>query len=72
MSQRTIVVLGIVLIAVLSVSIVATIDWLGNVHSDREFFVGAEFAYSDKVSDLKDLVDKVKNYTNLFVIGAIK
>ena len=66
------VALGIILIAVLSVSIIATIEWLGNVHSDTEFFVGVEFAYSDNVGDLKDLVDKVKNYTNLFVIGALE
>jgi len=65
--------LGIILIAVLSVSIIATVDWWwGNVHSDPEFFVGVEFAYSDNVSDLKNLVDKVKNYTNLFVIGSIE
>ena len=44
-------------------SIIVTIDWLGNVHSDPEFFVGVEFAYSNNVSNLKDLVDKVKNYT---------
>jgi hypothetical protein len=66
------VALGIILIAVLSVSIIATIEWLGNVHSDTEFFVGVEFAYSDNVCDLKDLVDKVKNYTNLFVVGALE
>jgi hypothetical protein len=67
------VALGIILIAILSVSIIATVNWwFSNVHSTPEFFVGVEFAYSDNVSDLKDLVDKVKNYTNLFVIGAIE
>ena len=73
MSQRAPFALGIILIAVLSVSIIATVDWWwGNVHSDPEFFVGVEFAYNDNVSDLKNLVDKVKNYTNLFVIGSIE
>ena len=73
MSQRAPFALGIILIAVLSVSIIATVDWWwGSVHSDPEFFVGVEFAYSDNVSDLKNLVDKVKNYTNLFVIGSIE
>jgi hypothetical protein len=71
MSQRTPFALGIILIAVLSVSIVATIDWLGSVHSDPEFFVGVDFAYSNNVDDLKDLVDKVKDYTNLFVLGSV-
>jgi hypothetical protein len=64
--------LGIILIAVLSVCIIATIDWLGSLRSDPEFFVGVEFAYSDNINDLKDLVDKVKNYTNLFVIGSLE
>lgn len=72
MSQRVPVALGIVLIVVLSVSIIATVDWWwGNVHSTPEFFVGVEFAYSDNVSDLKNLVDKVKDYTNLFVLGSV-
>jgi hypothetical protein len=71
MGQRTTFVLGVILIAVLSVSIVATIDLLGSTHSTSEFFVGVEFAYSDNVDDLKDLVDKVKDYTNLFVIGSV-
>ena len=65
--------LGIILIVVLFVSVVATVEWwLGSVHSNSEFFVGVEFAYSDNVGDLKSLVDKVKNYTNLFVIGSIE
>jgi len=72
LSQRTPFVLGIILIAVLSVSIIAAIEWLGSVHLTSEFFVGVEFAYSGNISDLKDLVDKVKNYTNLFVIGSLE
>jgi hypothetical protein len=72
MSQRTSFALGIILIAVLSVSIIATVDWWwGNVHSTPEFFVGVEFAYSNNVGDLKNLVDKVKDYTNLFVLGSV-
>ncbi len=39
---------------------------------DPDFYVGVEFAYSSNVSDLKALVDKVKGYTNLFVIGSIE
>ncbi|MEM3378732.1 MAG: hypothetical protein QXV09_04635 [Candidatus Bathyarchaeia archaeon] len=70
MSRKT-VALGILLITLLTVSILATIRFLDNVNSNMEFFVGVEFAYSDNIDDLKDLVDKVKNYTNLFVIGAL-
>jgi len=36
-----------------------------------EFFVGVEFAYGN-VSGCKDLVDKVKSYTNLFVVGSLE
>ena len=60
------------LIVVLFVSFIATVEWwFGSVGSTSEFFVGVEFAYSDNVADLKDLVDKVKNYTNLFVLGSV-
>ena len=78
MSQKT-VALGIILIAVLSVSIIATIEWLDSVQSGAEFFVGVEFAYDENagnlgtlMGDLKDLVDKVKDYTNVFVIGSLE
>jgi hypothetical protein len=70
LSQKT-VAWGIILIAVLSVSIIVTIEWLGNVHSTTEFFLGVELAYGNTI-DLKKLVDKVKNYTNLFVIGSLE
>lgn len=53
-------------------SIFATIKWLDPVYPDKEFFFGVEFAYSGEINDLKNLVDKVKNYTNLFVIGAVE
>ena len=67
------VVLGITLIVVLFVSFIAAVGWwLSSIRSRSEFFVGIEFAYSDDVSDLKTLVDKVKNFTNLFVIGSLE
>jgi hypothetical protein len=67
------VALGIALTLVLSISIIAAANWwLNNTSSDNEFFVGVEFAYSDDANDVKALVDKVKDYTNLFVIGSIE
>jgi hypothetical protein len=72
MSQTTFFVLGIALIVILSVSIAATIDLIGNFNSLSGFFVGVEFAYSNNVEDLKNLVDKVKDYTNLFVLGSVE
>jgi len=64
-------VLTITLIAVILVSLFAINEWFSTHQSTSEFFVGVEFAYGD-AGDLKDLVDKVKNYTNLFVIGALE
>ena len=62
--------LTIALISVISVSLFVAIEWFNNERqSIPEFFVGVEFAYGN-VSDCKDLVDKVKNYTNLFVVGS--
>ena len=71
--------LGIVLSIVLFVSIIAAAGWwLGIVGAPSDFFVGVEFAYNEDagdtdvlVNDLKILVDKVKDYTNLFVVGSI-
>ena len=61
------------LIAVLFVSfIAAVVCWLDNMDQAPNFFVGVEFAYSNDVGDLKALVDKVKDYTNLFVLGAVE
>ena len=76
MKRRTLV-LTIALIAVILVSLFAINEWFSNHQSTPEFFVGVEFAYAydnatginGLVSDLKGLVDKVKNYTNLFVVG---
>jgi hypothetical protein len=65
--------LGIVLIVVLSISMIATAYWwLNTAGSTSKFFVGVEFAYSGDVNNLKVLVVKVKDYTNLFVIGALE
>jgi hypothetical protein len=64
-------VLTIALITVILISLFAINEWFSNHQSTQEFFVGVEFAYGN-ASDLKALVDKVKNYTNLFVIGSLE
>ena len=62
--------LAIIIIIVILSTLFLAIGWFNNARQlIPEFFVGVEFAYGN-VSDLKDLVDKVKNYTNLFVIGS--
>jgi len=61
------------LIAVLSLPIITAANWwIKSTCSTPDVFVGVEFAYSGILNDVKALVDKVKDYTNLFVIGAIE
>ena len=66
---------AIVLIALFATSVFFELDPINNSTSSK-FYVGVEFAYSNNLNDtqgilnsLKALVDKVENYTNLFVIG---
>ena len=79
--KRKLILLTIALILTIVLSLIAAISWF-NIQGrpTPEFFVGVEFAYSyiDNVdskvivNDLKSLVDQVRNYTNLFVIGSIE
>ena len=66
---------AVVLIALFATSVFFELDPISSSPSPN-FYVGVEFAYSNNLSDaqgilnsLKALVDKVENYTNLFVIG---
>ncbi len=63
------------MVAVVSVSLFAATYMLGT-EGFPDFYVGVEFAYSNDLTDssanlrnLKGLVDRVKDYTNLFVVG---
>ncbi|MCS7124920.1 MAG: hypothetical protein NZ932_05870 [Candidatus Bathyarchaeota archaeon] len=61
-------------LAVIALSIILlflfvfVLEWLWDAETSSKVFVGVEFAYGD-VYDCKKLVDRVKNFTNLFVIG---
>ena len=69
------ILIPIVLIALLVVSFFVALD---NFHapakltsgSAQPFFVGIETGWNSTVSDCKGLIDKVKNYTNLFIIAS--
>jgi hypothetical protein len=69
--KRRVLVLTIALIAVILSSFFAINEWFSNNQSAPGIFVGVECAYGN-ASDLKGLVDKVRNYTNLFVIGSLE
>jgi hypothetical protein len=71
MRPKIVLAFTITLILILLVSTAATLYSLQSKNSSPECFVGVEFAYSSNLSDLKALVDQVKNYTNLFAIGSL-
>ena len=61
----------IILITVILVSIFAALQLLKAPAETPEFYVGVEIAYANATaSDVKVMVDRAKNYTNLIVIGA--
>lgn len=62
--------LAIALVSVIALSLFAAVEWFNyEQRLTSEFFVGVECAYGD-AKDCKDLVDKVRNFTNLFVLGS--
>jgi hypothetical protein len=66
-------VLAIILIAVVIVSLFVTAELASLQAESPEFYVGVEVAYTNaNVSDVREMVDKVKNYTNMFVIGSVE
>jgi hypothetical protein len=62
----------ILLITVIVLSIFFTLNWFSSQTSHRQFYVGVEYAYGNQTREVKALVDKVKDYTNLFVIGSVE
>jgi hypothetical protein len=60
----------IILVIVISVSVFAALQLIKAPAETPEFYVGVEVAYANaNASDVKVMVDRVKNYTNLIVIG---
>ena len=60
----------VLVIALLSVFLLQ--NWFSsNQAPPRQFYVGIMFAYGTEVSEVEALVDKVKDYTNLFVLGSV-
>jgi hypothetical protein len=69
--QKRSSILAIAFAAVLLVSALLTLEHLGIQQAIPEVYVGVEMAYSNPTfQDVKDLVDEVKGYTNLIVIGS--
>ncbi len=71
MNRKLTIVVAVVLVAVVILSLFLVQDWLSsNKTPPREFYVGVMFAYGNQTSQVKALVDKVKDYTNFFVLGS--
>jgi len=66
-----------VLIVLVALSLFLAVNWSSNKTAGRQFYVGVEYAYGEnqtvqvELSQIQALVDKVKDYTNLFVIGSL-
>ena len=68
MKKRLILVLSLAVIAVVILSSFATMeDYRLHVAANKPFYVGVTFG-GDSIADAKQLIDKVKDYTNLFVL----
>ena len=68
--KRVPMVLGVVIVILVSLTIVISAGWFSSPQPNREFYVGAEYAYGNSPIEVKALVDKVKGYTNLLVLGS--
>ena len=69
MNRRIVILAAVLLIALVSIALLVALNKPKQT-STTQFYFGVEFAYGDQFSQLKILVDKVKDYTNLFVIGS--
>jgi hypothetical protein len=69
LNRKFAIIASVVLVVLVSVTLFMTFRLPSNPASAREFYVGVEYAYGDQFSQVKALVDKVKDYANLIVLG---
>jgi hypothetical protein len=63
----------LILVVIIFVSLFAALLWFNTSHGNPEFYVGVEVAYTNaNTDDVREMVDKVRDYTNLFVIGSVE
>lgn len=72
MNRKLAIPTAILLIAVIVLSLFLALNYFSSQTSPRQFYLGVEYAYGNQTSEVKALVDKVKDYTNLFVIGSVE
>ena len=69
MNRKYAIAAAVVLIVSVSLMLFITFGLPSKPAPSREFYVGVEYAYGDQFGQVKALVDKVKDYTNLIVLG---
>jgi hypothetical protein len=69
LNHKYVILAAVLLIVVISASLFFTFNNPGKQAVSRPFYVGVEYAYGNQFSQVKALVDKVKDYTNFFVLG---
>ena len=73
MKRSVVIVAAASLTTVIVLSFLVALYWSGSTQpKPREFYVGVEYAYGDQPNQVKALVDKVKDYTNLFILGSVE
>lgn len=70
MNRKHAVLAAALLIALIAISLFLVLE-PGEQAPSRPFYVGVEFAYGSQFSQVKAMVDEVKSYTNLFVLGSV-
>ena len=77
MNRKLAILIGAVLIALIVLSLFLVLNSFSKQTQSRQFYVGVEYAYGNnqtvpvQISQVEALVDKVKGYTNLFVMGSV-
>jgi hypothetical protein len=77
LNRKVVIATAVILIALIGLTLFFTHDLGSNQTPSRQFYVGVEYAYGAnqtaqvQLSQVQALVDKVKDYTNLFVIGSL-
>ena len=77
MNRKLATLTAIILITLILISLFIALNAFTNQTPTRPFYVGVEYAYGNnqtaefQISQIEALVNKVKDYTNLFVVGDI-
>ena len=70
MNRKIATAASIAFIVLISTTVLIADNLFSNSETNRQFYVGVEFAYGDQFSQVQALVDKITGYTNLIVLGS--